>query len=623
MDKLKMHSPDLSQDNIAKLRELFPGCVTEARDEKTGRLRLSVDFDQLRQELSGHLVEGPQERYRLDWPGKREALLLANAPVAKCLRPCRGESVDFDTTQNLFIEGDNLDALKLIQETYLGRVKLIFIDPPYNTGGDFIYNDDFSERCEDFLVASNQRSAGGERLVANPETHGRFHSDWLSMIYPRLRLARQLLRDDGVIFISIDDGEVGNLRKVCDEIFGEENFIANVIWQKKYTRANDTRWFSDNHDHILCYARNKAGMALNLLPRNESQLSAYSNPDNHPKGPWKATPLHAKSGTNTSPFTFRNGVTWAPPPGTFRRYNDATMRQLDENDEIWFGADGRQTPARKSFLSEVRDGVSPVTIWPYDEVGHNHEANNELKALGMAGIFNNPKPVRLIRRILELATSPDQHDLVLDFFAGSATTAHAVMAQNAGDGGNRRFIMVQLDERTDEKSEAFRAGFRSIPEVSRERIRRAGRKLLEGQCHPGWNRDVGFRALRVDTSNMRDVYYRPDELTQSDLFDLVDNVKPDRSAEDLLFQVLADWGLDLTRPLRRTRIQGREVFFVDGTALVACFDHDITEELVRELAAHKPDRVVFRDNGFASDAVKINTGQIFRQLSPGTEIRSV
>lgn len=402
MDKLKMHSPDLSQDNIAKIRELFPGCVTEARDEATGKLRLAVDFDLLRQELSDQIVEGPQERYRLDWPGKREALALANAPIAKTLRPSREESVDFDTTQNLFIEGDNLETLKLIQETYLGRIKLIFIDPPYNTGGDFIYNDDFSERYEDFLISSNQRNPNGERLIANPETNGRFHSDWLSMIYPRLRLARQLLRDDGVIFISIDDGEVGNLRKVCDEVFGEENLIANVIWQKKYTRANDARWFSDNHDHILCYAKQKKGMTLNLLPRNESQLSAYSNPDNHPKGRWKATPLHAKSGTNTSPFTFKNGVRWAPPAGTYRRYNDATMRQLDENEEIWFGADGMQTPSRKSFLSEVKDGVSPVTIWPYDEVGHNHEANNELKSLEMGGIFNNPKPTRLIRRILEL-----------------------------------------------------------------------------------------------------------------------------------------------------------------------------------------------------------------------------
>ncbi|GGA56662.1 hypothetical protein GCM10011385_07690 [Nitratireductor aestuarii] len=623
MEKLKMHSPDLSQENIAKIRELFPGCVTEARDEKTGKLRLAVDFDQLRQELSDHIVEGPQERYRLDWPGKREALALANAPIAKALRPCHEESVDFNNTQNLFIEGDNLEALKLIQETYLGQIKIIFIDPPYNTGGDFIYNDDFSEGYEDFLVSSNQRNSIGERLVANQETNGRFHSDWLSMVYPRLRLARQLLRDDGVIFISIDDGEAGNLRKVCDEVFGEENLIANVVWQKKYTRANDARWFSDNHDHILCYAKQKIGMTLNLLPRNESQLSAYSNPDNHPKGPWKATPLHAKSGTNTSPFKFKNGVTWAPPAGTFRRFNDASMREMDENNEVWFGADGTQTPSRKSFLSEVKDGVSPVTIWPYDEVGHNHEANNELKSLGLGGLFNNPKPSRLIQRMLELATSPNRADIILDFFAGSSTTAHSVMLQNAADGGSRRFIMVQLDEATNEKSEAFRAGFKTISAVSRERIRRAGKKILEGDCHPDWNRDVGFRVLKVDTSNMKDVYYRPDEVKQSDLLDMVDNVKEGRTAEDLLFQVLIDWGVDLTLPIRRETVQGKTVFFVDDNALVACFDRGITEDLVKELAGHEPLRVVFRDNGFVTDAVKINVEQIFRQLSPTTEVKAI
>lgn len=625
MDRLKMHSPDLSQENIAKIRELFPGCVTEAHDKATGQLRLAVDFDQLRQELSDHIVEGPQERYRLDWPGKRKALALANAPIAKSLRPCNDESVDFNTSQNMFIEGDNLESLKMIQEIYLGRVKLIFIDPPYNTGGDFVYNDDFSETYEKFLVSSNQCSPNGERLVSNLETSGRFHSDWISMIYPRLRLARNLLNNDGIIFISIDDREVGNLRKICDEVFGEENLLANLIWQKKYTRANDARWFSDNHDHILCYAKQKIGMTLNLLPRNGNQLSAYSNPDNHPKGVWKATPLHAKSGTNTSPFTFKNGTTWMPPTGTFRRFNDASMANMDENDEIWFGQDGTQTPQRKSFLSEVKDGVSPVTIWLYEEVGHNHEANNELKQLGLVGLFNNPKPIRLIRRILELATNPTDNNIIVDFFAGSSTTAHSVMLQNAVDGGDRKFIMAQVDEPLNDSSEAFKAGFRTIAEVSKERIRRAGQKILEGDYHPEWNRDVGFRVLKVDTSNMKDVYYRPDELKQSNLLDMVDNVKQDRTTEDLLFQVLVDRGMDLTLAIRRETMQGKTVFFVDDNALIACFDHGITEDLVKELAGHKPKplRVVFRDNGFVSDAVKINVGQIFRQLSPTTEVKSI
>ena len=380
MDKLKMHSPNLTEENITKLASLFPNCVTESKD-KTGTLKKSIDFDLLKQELSTHIVEGPQERYHLNWPGKREALLTANAPIAKTLRPCREESVDFDTTQNLFIEGDNLDALKLLQETYLGKIKMIYIDPPYNTGNDFIYADNFAESTDEYLLESGQKDDQGNRLVANTESNGRFHSDWLSMMYPRLKLARNLLKDDGVIFISIDDGEVGNLRKLSDQIFGESNFIANVIWQKKYTRANDAKWFSDNHDHLLCYGKNKLDITLNMLPRNSEQLAAYSNPDNHPKGVWKATPLHAKSGTNTSAYIFRNGIKWEPPRGTYRRFNNDSMRLMDEADEIWFGVDGSQTPSRKSFLCNVKNGVTPVTLWPYDEVGHNHEANSELKAL--------------------------------------------------------------------------------------------------------------------------------------------------------------------------------------------------------------------------------------------------
>lgn len=338
IEKLKMHSPDLTAQNIDRIAALFPGCVTEAKGPD-GTPRRMIDFDLLRQELSDSIVEGPQERYHLDWPGKRQALITANAPIAKTLRPVRAESVEFDTTRNLFIEGDNLEALKLLQETYLGRVKMIYIDPPYNTGNDFVYEDDFAESAAEFLAKSNQVDAAGNRLVANTQSNGRFHSDWLSMMYSRLKLARNLLTSDGVIFLNIDDGEVGNLRKAADEVFGEDNFIANVVWQKKYTRANDARWFSDNHDHILCYGRDKEGMSLNLLPRNEEQTAAYSNPDSHPKGPWKATPLHAKSGTNTSAYTFSNGVTWQPPAGTFRRFNDESMNRMEQENAIWFGAD--------------------------------------------------------------------------------------------------------------------------------------------------------------------------------------------------------------------------------------------------------------------------------------------
>lgn len=622
MDKLKMHTPNLTQDNIARIAELFPGCVTEAKGEDGG-VKLAVDFDLLRQELTDSIIEGPQERYHLDWPGKREALLTANAPIAKTLRPARHESVDFEATKNIFIEGDNLDALKLLQETYLGKVKLIYIDPPYNTGNDFVYEDDFAEDADEYLIRSNQKDTEGNRLSTNTTANGRFHSDWLSMMYSRLRIARDLLSEDGTIFISIDDGEVGNLRKLADQIFGEVNFIANIIWQKKYTRANDAKWFSDNHDHILCYGKNKQGMTLNMLPRNDEQLAAYSNPDKHVKGVWKATPLHAKSGTNTSEYTFKNGITWKPPVGTYRRFNDESMRQMDEGDEIWFGADGKQTPSRKSFLCDVKSGVTPVTLWPYDEVGHNHEASNELKALDLGGLFTNPKPTRLIKRALLLATNPD--DLILDFFAGSGTTADAVFQLNSEDGGNRRFIMVQLPEPCEPKSEAHKAGFKTIAEISKERIRRAGKKALTCATDNGWNRDVGFRVMKIDTSNLADVYYSPDDLDKASLDLFVDNIKPDRSPEDLLFQVMLDWGVDLALPITKQAIQGKDVFFVDDNALVACFDahSGVDEAFVKELAKLQPLRVVFRDAGFRDSATKINVEQIFRLLSPATEVKCI
>ncbi|MGN5581744.1 site-specific DNA-methyltransferase [Stutzerimonas sp. Brlt_13] len=632
MDKLKMHSPDLSQENIAKIRELFPGCVTEARDEKTGKLRLAVDFDQLRQELSGQIVEGPQERYRLDWPGKREALATANAPIAKALRPCISKSSDFETTQNLFIEGDNLEALKLVQESYLGKVGMIFIDPPYNTGNDFVYDDDFVESYDDYLIRSNQRDATGSRLLANPDTNGRFHSDWLSMMYPRLRLARNLLRDDGVIFITIDDGEVHGLKQVCDEVFGENNFIANLIWQKKFSRANDAAYFSTMHDHILCYAKNSKrngnGMKsweLQLLPRGEDLPAGYGNPDNDTRGHWTSVVLSAKSGTEKLKYEIitPSGRKCLPPDGRYWGVSEDKFAQLAADNRIWFGKSGDGTPRLKTFLSEVQDGLRPNTIWLHSDVGHNQEGRQELKKLFEdKAFFDSPKPVRLLKTIVKLCP-PEDDFIVMDFFAGSGTTAHAVMEANAEDGAKRRYVVIQLPEALDENSDAYREGFQSIADVCRERIRRAGQKVLGGDSHPSWNRDVGFRVLKVDTSNMKDVYYRPDQLSQADLFESVDNVKPDRTAEDLLFQVLVDWGVDLTLPIRRETLHGKTVFFVDDNALVACFDQGISEELVKELAKAEPLRVVFRDNGFASDALKINVEQIFRQLSPSTEVRTL
>ena len=627
MRKLKMHSPDLTDDNIAKIRDLFPGCVSETKDEN-GKLRLAIDFDQLRQELSDEIVEGPQERYRLDWPGKREALLTANAPIAKTLRPCRDESVDFDTTQNLFIEGDNLDALKLLQETYLGKVKMIYIDPPYNTGNDFIYADNFAESTEDYLLDSGQKDESGNRLVANKEANGRFHSDWLSMIYPRLKLVRNLLKENGILFISIDDNEVHNLRKICDDVFGSGNFIAELVWERAYAPKNDAKYISNSHDYVLMYAKSIDSFQIGRLPRTEKANARYKNPDNDSRGVWKPSDMSVKTYTPECdyPITTPSGSVIEPPTGRcWSLSKNAFLERLHDN-RIYFGADGNNVPCIKRFLSELKfDGMAPQSIMFYKDVGHSQEGAKEVTSLLESGAFDGPKPIRLLSRLLILART-ERNDIILDFFAGSATTAHAVMQLNAEDGGNRKFIMVQLPESCDEKSEAFKAGYKTIAEISKERIRRAGQRILEGDCHPGWNKDVGFRVLKIDTSNMAEVYYTPEATRQSDLLAAVDNIKPGRdNPEDLLFQVLVDWGVDLTLPVRRETIQGKTIFFVNHEPydLIACFDEGITEELVKELATYKPLRAVFRDNGFASDAVKINVDQIFRQLSSATDVKSI
>lgn len=627
MEKLKMHSPNLTDENIAKIRELFPACVTEAKGED-GKLRYAVDFDRLKQELSDHIVEGPQERYHLNWPGKREALLAANAPIAKTLRPARDESVDFDTTKNLFIEGDNLEALKLLQETYLGKIKLIYIDPPYNTGRDFVYDDDFSEDAASFLRKSMQKGETGEKLVSNPETNGRFHSDWLTMMYSRLRLSRNLLTDDGVVLVSIDDGEISNLRKMCDEIFGEDHFTAQIIWKKRNTPPND-KIIGAQHDYILVYTKNDL-TGLNLRTRTDEQRARYKNPDNHPKGPWVAGDLTAnvKGGRFSQALYYpivnpNTGEEFYPPNNGNWRFNAERIERLIAEDAIYFGVDGRASPKLKRFLCDVKDGTTWTTLW--DFAPFNTSGSNEMSEIfGNSVIFENPKPVGLIEYIIELGA--DQNAIVLDFFAGASTTAHAVLNKNAQDGGARRFIMVQLPEPTHKDSEAHKAGFLSIAEVSKERIRRIGSKLKQADHHPSWSGDVGFRVLKIDTSNMADVYYTPDALKQGDLLSVVENIKPGRdNPEDLLFQVLVDWGVDLTLPIRKESIQGKTVFFVNEAPydLIACFDNGVSEDLVKELAKHEPMRAVFRDNGFESDAVKINVDQIFRQLSPSTDVKSI
>ena len=521
-----MYSPNLTQDNIARIRELFPGCVTEAQGED-GKLKLLVDFDLLRQELSESIVDGSQERYHLNWPGKREALLIANALIAKTLRPCREESVNFDTTKNLFIEGDNLEALKLLQETYLGKVKMIYIDPPYNTGNDFIYKDNFVGDKEEFLKRSLQKDEEGNRLVANTESNGRFHSDWLSVLYPRLKLARNLLLDDGVMFISIDDGEVQNLRKLADEVFGAENFVANVIWEKKYAPANDAKWLSDTHDHILVYAKVKETWRPQLLPRSDVQNRRYSNRDNDKRGDWKSSDLSVKSYSATYDYQIitPSGRVVNPPHGRCWLISKKKYIELVADNRIWFGENGDNVPSIKRFLSEARDGMVPMTIWKYKDVGHNQAGRQELKKLfDGQGFFDSPKPVSLIARMLFIAnTSTD--DIILDFFAGSSTTAHATMHLNAEDGGSRKFIMVQLPEPCIKESEAFKAGYKTIAEISKERIRRAGKKILDGKCHEEWNKGIGFRVLKVDLSNMADVHYTPDDTKQSKLQLSIDNIK--------------------------------------------------------------------------------------------------
>ena len=630
MDKLKMHSLDGVARNIELIGNLFPGAVTEVM--RDGKVERAIDFDVLRQELSDCIVEGREERYQFTWPDKKKAMLAANAPITATLRPVVADSVGKDGTpggfdsENLYIEGDNLEVLKLLQETYLGKVKMIYIDPPYNTGNDFVYEDDFAQSAADYMGNSGQYDEAGNRMVTNAESNGRFHTDWLNMIYPRLRLAKDLLAEDGVIFISIDDGESANLIKLCNDVMGEANFIADLIWQKKFSRANDATYFSTMHDHILCYCKsnvtlNDNGWRIGLLPRGDEIPSGYANPDNDPRGVWTSVILSAKSGSDSLLYEIEtpSGRKVLPPSGRFWSCSRETFEKWKADNRIWFGANGDGTPRKKTFLSEVQQGLRPNTILFQDEVGNNQEAKQETKALFDGyGVFDGPKPVRLLSVLLRIAnTSADS--IILDFFSGSATTAHAVMQLNAEDGGHRKFIMVQLPELCDEKSEAYKAGYPNICEIGKERIRRAGRKIKEeaGLTAPA-DLDIGFRCLRLDESNMQQVYYTPDAVTQQDLLSMVDNVKPDRTPEDLLFQVMLDLGVLLSSPIEVKEIAGKKVFNVADGFLLACFDHDVTDETVKAIAQMKPYYAVFRDSSMASDSVATNFDQIFETYSPDT-----
>lgn len=555
------------------------------------------------------------ERFGLFWPGKTQAIRAAQTPTTATLTPDRENSVHWDTTQNVVIEGDNLEVLKILQKHYYGQIKMIYIDPPYNTGKDFVYEDDYSDPIGTYLEMTGQCDGDG-KLTTNTESAGRFHSNWLNMMYPRLKLARNLLSEDGVIFLSIDSGEVSSLRQICNEIFGEQNFVADIIWQKKYTQSNDVRRFSENHDHILCFARSPR-FYIKPLPRSEKQLKAYRNRDNDPRGPWKATPLHAKSGSSMSEFTFPNGISWRPPAGTYRRFSDQRMLKMFEEGEIWFGEDQSSIPQRKSFLSQVKEGIAPVTIWQYDEVGHNHEANDELKRLDLGGVFNNPKPTRLLRRILQIATN--EISVVLDFFAGSGTTAHAVMALNAEDGGNRRCISVQLPERTDEKSEARKAGYETISEITRERIRRAGSKILAEEASMLDGRaetlDVGFRAYKlVDTNFTKwhaDASMDADKL--SDLFTQMGDSTDDAARpEALLTEVLLKLGFSLTEQVENMDVADLQMFSVANGLMLAYLNEHVkpTLEQLRVIVAFEPERFVILEDAFhGDDELKTNLVQ--------------
>ena len=628
MDKLKMHSLNKVDENIAKIGALFPNCLTERKNEN-GEVEYAIDFDMLKQELSSVIVEGNEERYQFTWPDKKKSILLANAPIAKTLRPCREESVDFDTTENLYIEGDNLDVLKLLQETYLGKIKMIYIDPPYNTGNDFVYNDDFAEDADTYLANSGQFDAEGNRLVQNTESNGRFHTDWLNMMYPRIRLAKDLLKKDGVLFISIDDCEVENLRKLCDEVFGEQNFIANLVWQKKFSRANDATYFSTMHDHILCYSKanialDEEGWEIGLLPRGDDLPAGYGNPDNDPRGPWTSVILSAKSGSESLLYGIEtpSGRTVYPPSGRFWSCSKDTFERWKADGRIWFGSNGDGTPRKKTFLSEVQPGLRPNTLLLHTEAGNNQEAKQETKQLFSGlGLFDGPKPVRLLQLLLTIAnTRPD--DIILDFFSGSATTAHAVMQLNAEDGGNRKFIMVQLPEETDSKSEAYKAGYKNICEIGKERIRRAGKKIKDESPLTTQNLDTGFRVLKLDSSNMKDVYYTPADYEISMFDTLADNIKEDRTPEDLLFQVMLDLGVLLSSKIEEIAIAGKKVFNVADGFLMACFDKNVSDETITAVAKQKPYYFVMRDSSLASDSVATNFDQIFATYSPDT-IRKV
>lgn len=621
MDKMKMETPDLTQENVEKLLALFPECATEVKQH--GKVTRGVNFDVLQQLLTPYKIEG-EEAYEFTWVGKKAAFVEANRPIRKTLRPVPEKSKDWQKTENLYIEGDNLEALKLLREAYLGQVKMIYIDPPYNTGNDFIYNDSFKMSEEELAEGMGLfDEEGNKRFTENFVTNPRFHSDWCSMIYSRLRLVKNLLSEDGAIFISIDDNEQENLKKICDEVFGASNFIAQLIWERAYSPKNDARFISNSHDYVLMYAKSIENFVIGRLPRSAQANARYKNPDNDPRGVWKPSDMSVKTYNAACdyPITCPSGRIVEPPAGRCWRLSANAFAERLHDNRIWFGPDGNSVPCIKRFLSELKfNGMAPASILFYKEVGHSQEGAQEVAKLMEGAYFDGPKPLRLLRRLLTLANL-NKKSLVLDFFSGSATTAHAVMQMNAEDGGHRRFIMVQLPEKTDEKSEAKKAGFDTICDIGEERIRRAGEKIKAESPLTTKELDTGFRVFRVDDSNMKDVYYSADEVSQDALDGMISNIKEDRSALDLLFGCLVDWGIPLSKKCTSETVDGHTIYDYGEGDLLACFDTDISESVIEAMARKKPLRVVFRDGCFSGSQDKINVFEIFKMLSPDTTIR--
>ena len=610
MDKLRMQSSNGVEDNITKIAQLFPDCVTETVDEKSGQPKHLIDFGKLKQNLSDSVMSERAERYQFTWPDKSKAILLANSPVNATLRPCREDSVDFDNTQNLYIEGDNLDVLKCLKETYLHKVKMIYIDPPYNTGNDFVYEDDFAQSSEEYLANSGQFDEQGNRMFTNAESNGRFHTDWLNMIYPRLKVARDLLTDDGAIFISIGDDEGANLQKVCDEIFGERNFIADICHKHRASVSND-RIISENHNHLLFYCKKVATLfSKHKLIGEDPVLEGFNLEDE--KGNYKLTPVDGPGGAKKgNPHYEFLGVTG------YWRYSKETMQAKYDQGLIVRTTNGLQ---QKYYLEQAKLSRRTVTTW-WDDNFLTSSATKQLIDLMGTKTFDNPKNVNLLLRCLKMITKFDKDSLILDFFSGSATTAHAVMQLNSEDGGNRKFIMVQLPEKTEEKSEAFKAGYKNICEIGKERIRRAGKKIKEESPLTTQDLDTGFRVLKLDSTNMQDIYYSPKDISQADLFSQVDNVKPDRTGEDLLFQVMLELGATLDSKIEATTVAGKTIYNVAEGYLVACFEPDVTDDVVKSIAQMQPAYAVLRDTSMKDDSTATNFEQIFKTYSPDTVTR--